>query len=345
MTSNVLLTKSDTQTIFIVSCFAPKTVGDFVQMAASNCNWICTFRNQGQKLGISVLWSITRGYGYLLNPPQIPIDMASVKIDRRLDFDIVLSNWTELYQIRKTKVMKDAKTTATKSNWDEGAPKLKDPMSPLLKDISTMNMAFTFGLNGSVRNAALWVHQSVLSRQSSIAALIEKSKDVETDPSSSAILSGVKTTHINEYPSKPTAPWSGVFSASCKNRPAIDCMFTARKSSSTNADSDEAAEPGLVVKWSNLFQVADCYQVTEHREYCVEKIVEMMDNSTALDVLYGFTYRYPDLKEIVLQYVVDNISNLYAASQDPFAAFEGHPERYTLLTEVLQIVFKDKAQA
>ncbi|KAF9333881.1 hypothetical protein BG006_003034 [Podila minutissima] len=69
-----------------------------------------------------------------------------------------------------------------------------------------------------------------------------------------------------------------------------------------------------------------------------------MDNSTALDVLYGFAYRYSDLKEIVLQYVFDNMPDLNAASQDPFAAFEGHPERHTLLTEVLQIVHKDKAQ-
>ncbi|KAF9333882.1 hypothetical protein BG006_003035 [Podila minutissima] len=168
MTSNVLLTKSNTQTIFTVSCCASKTVGDFVQMAASNCNWICTYRNQGQKSGISV-------------------------------------------------------------------------------------------------------HQSVLSRRSSIAALIEKLKDVETDPSSSAILSGVKTTHINEYPLETYCalvqylytneiklevdlddfaigcPPNKPVSASCKNCPAVDDMFTARKSSSTNADSDEVDEPGLIV--------------------------------------------------------------------------------------------------
>ncbi|KAG0087885.1 hypothetical protein BGZ92_006874 [Podila epicladia] len=294
--------------------------------------------------------------------------MASVKIDRRLDFDIVLSTWTELYQIPKTKVTNDAKSAATKSNRDEGAPKLKDALSPLLKDISTMNMAFTFGLNGSARNIALWAHQSVLSRQSSIASLIEKLKDVETDPSSPTTLSGVKTTHVNEYPLEAYCalvrylytneikleidledfaigcPPNKPLSASCKNRPTIDGLFTTGESSSPKADSGEISKSGLVAKWSDLFQIADCYRVAGLREYSLEKIVETMDNSTALDVLYSFAYRYTDLKKIVLHYVADNMSGLYATSHDPFAAFDGHHERNTLLAEVLQIVFMAKAK-
>ncbi|KAG0035413.1 hypothetical protein BGZ82_005281 [Podila clonocystis] len=292
--------------------------------------------------------------------------MASVMIDRRLDFDIVISTWAELYQVPSRK---DSKIIARKPKRDESAAsKLKEVMSPLLKDISTMNMAFTFGLNGGARNVALWVHQSVLSRQPSIAALIDKLRDVETDPSSPEALSGVKSIHVTEYsleaycalvrylymneiqlevdldafaigcpPNKP-------LSVSCKSRPAIDGLFASQNSSSMNAESDEAAKPRLVTSWSDLFQIADCYQVAKLREYCLDKIVAAMDTSTALDTLYGFAHRYPDLKGVTIQYVADNMSSLYAVSQDPFAAYEGHPERYTLLAEVLHIVFKAKAQ-
>ncbi|KAG0339855.1 hypothetical protein BG000_001198 [Podila horticola] len=337
------------------------------------------------------MWSITAGYETYQNPPQnirsirivsrdgatvhnslvkgvkngvpltIQVDMASVKIDRRLDFDIVLSTWAELYHVPNPKVSQTGAKKKPKRD-EKAVSKLKEAMSPLLKDISTMNMAFTFGLNGSARNVALWAHQSILSQQPSIAALIKKLKDVEA-------FSGVKSTHVTEYSLEaycavvrylytneiqlevdlddfaigcpPNKPLSG----SCKNRPTIDGLFDSQGSSSTNIESGEAAKPRLVAEWSDLFQIADCYEVTKLREHCLEKIVETLDTSTALDVLFGFAYRYPDLKVIVLQYVADNMSSLYAASQDPFADFEGHSERQALLAEVLQIVFKAKVKA
>lgn len=294
----------------------------------------------------------------------VQVDMASVTIDQRLDFDIVLSTWKELYLVphpTNSKISTSKKKAIVE-------PKLKEVMSPLLKDIATMNMVFTFGINGSPRNVALWAHQSVLSRQPRIAALISKLKEVESDPASPEALYGVKTTHVTEHslesycslvrfiytsevklevdleefaigypPNKP-------LTASCKNRPVIEGLFTPNSSSSTSVASDEPVEPRSATTWSELFQIADCYEVTELREYCLDKVVETLDASTALNVLYGFAYRYPDLKKIVLQYVADNMSNMYTESQDPFSAFESHPERHALLAEVLQLVFKAKTQ-
>ncbi|KAF9205900.1 hypothetical protein BGZ59_000221 [Podila verticillata] len=290
------------------------------------------------------------------------VDMASVTIDQRLDFDIVLSTCKELYLVphpMSPNVSKPKKKAIVQ-------PKLKEVMSPLLKDIATMNMVFTFGINGSTRNVGLWAHQSVLSRQPRIAALISKLKEVESDQASPETLYGVKTTHVTEHslesycasirfiytsevklevdledfaigypPNKP-------LTASCKNRPVIEGLCSPNSSSSASSASDQPVEPRSATTWNELFQVADCYEVTELREYCLEKIVETLDASTALNVLYDFAYRYPDLKEIVLQYVADNMSSMYSESQDPFSAFDSHPERHALLAEVLQLVFKAK---
>ena len=294
----------------------------------------------------------------------VKVDMASVTIDQRLDFDIVLSVWKELYLVPH-----DTDTRALKPKKKEIVlPKLKEVMSPLMKDIATMNMAFTFGLHGSARNVALWVHQTVLSRQPRIAALISKLKEVESDPSSPEALYGVKTTHVTEHSlesycaairyiytsevklevdledfaigSPPNKP----LTVSCKNRPLIEGLFSPNPSSSTSAASDEPVGLRSATTWSELFQIANCYEVTELREYCLDRIVETLDTSTALNVLFGFAYRYPDLKEIVLKYVANNMSSLYTENQDPFAAFDSHPERHSLLAEVLQLVFKAKAQ-
>lgn len=274
----------------------------------------------------------------------VQVEMTSVTIDQRLDFDIVLSVWKELYLVphdTDTRALEPKKKAIV-------SPKLKEVMSPLMKDIATMNMVFTFGLHGSACNVALWVHQSVLSRQPRITALISKSKEVESDTSSPEALYGVKTTHVTEHSlesytaairyiytsegklevdledfaigSPPNKP----LTVSCKNRPVIEGLFSPNPSSSTGAASDEPVGPRSATTWS------DCYEVTELREYWRDRIVESLNASTALNVLYGFAYRYPDLKEIVLKYVVNNMSSMYTENQDPFAAFDSHPERHSL---------------
>lgn len=100
----------------------------------------------------------------------------------------------------------------------------------------------------------------------------------------------------------------------------------------------------MVATWKELFQLADCYQVTELRQYCQNKIVKDLGEATSLDVLFGFAYRYSDLKAIVLQNVADNMSSLYAVSQDPLIAYADHPEKFTLLSEALHLMFKAKTQ-
>ncbi|KAF9372621.1 hypothetical protein CPB97_001110 [Podila verticillata] len=321
--------------------------------------------------------------------------MSSVNVGQRLDFDIVFSTRQDLYRISKRWEANDVqktKTTMSKLKKDEGAvPKLKQVLSQLMKDVSTMNMAFTFDLNGSARKVALWAHQSILGQQSSFATLIKKLKDVESDPSRPEAPFGIKTIHVTEYTLETYCALvrylytseiklevnleefavgyspSKEFSPSCKNRHIVKGLFPSEDTASPNAESSQSDEilafeleetfpleesdeseesvvPERATTWSNLFQIADCYQVTELREYCLDKIVGTLDASTALEVLFGFAYRYPDLKKIVLQVVADNMPSLYAASQDPFAAFENHSERQMLMAEAFQLVFKAKAQ-
>ncbi|KAF9379643.1 hypothetical protein CPB97_008857, partial [Podila verticillata] len=180
--------------------------------------------------------------------------MAAVQVKERLEFDIFLSLCPTVTQ------------TLNPREVDQDVPKPKNAMYSLMKDISTMNMAFTFGFNGSARNVALWVHQSMLSQQSSFSSLISKLKDVKGDSSSAEAVSGVKTTHVTEYsleaycalirylytseiklevdlddfaigtpPNKP-------FSPSCKERPIADGLFSA-KASSSSSTSPEIDEP------------------------------------------------------------------------------------------------------
>ncbi|KAG0035415.1 hypothetical protein BGZ82_005283 [Podila clonocystis] len=265
--------------------------------------------------------------------------MAAVQIGDRLEFYILLSMLPTLSQALKP----------TSKDLEE--PRLKYVTSSFMKDIATMNMAFTFGFNGSARNVALWTHQSVLEQQPNLSSLMSKLKDVDGDLSSTDAISGVKTTHVTEYSlesycalirylycgqvqlevdlddfaigSPPNKP----FSPSCKNRPIIVTKVPSRR----------------YTTWEELFQIADCYQVSELREYYLDKIVEVLDTSTALDVLFRYAYRYPDLKATALQHVANSMTELYSKSKDPFSAYAEHPQRHELMSEALYLVFTAKA--
>lgn len=271
--------------------------------------------------------------------------MASVQVKKQLDFDIVLSTAASVNLPSKPNVE---------------ALQSKSITSSLLKDIDTMNMAFTFGYNGHTRNVALWAHQSVLSQQSSLSSLMSKLKDVEGDPSAPEAVSGVKTTHVTEYsleaycalvrylytteikleinlddfsigcpPNKPLSPV-------CKKRPVVDGLFApAALPSSTNAPIMDMKR---TTTWQELFSVADCYDVKKLRKYCRGKIVESIDQQNALEVLFQFAYKYEDMRETLLAYVAENMEKLFAGG-DPFEAYKDHPERYALLIQALQIKF------
>lgn len=75
MASNVLMAKTDTQTILTISCFAPKVSGESTRLTLSIntsylCSWACTLTNQTPQLDVSLVWTISQGYERHQPPPS-----------------------------------------------------------------------------------------------------------------------------------------------------------------------------------------------------------------------------------------------------------------------------------
>ncbi|KAG0034400.1 hypothetical protein BGZ81_004881 [Podila clonocystis] len=103
--------------------------------------------------------------------------------------------------------------------------------------------------------------------------------------------------------------------------------------------SSEVGSPGsntASMLWKDVFQVADCHDVKELRDYCRDKIIADLCVSNVLEILFEFGYRYSDLKEEVLKFLADHIGQMYARDSDPFSAYVDHPHRYALLAEALR---------
>ncbi|KAG0100469.1 hypothetical protein BGZ93_000557 [Podila epicladia] len=281
-------------------------------------------------------------------------------IQDRLEFDILLSSC-----VSTTHTLKNPSAERKLS-------RLEHVAASFMYDIDTTNMAFTFGYNGSARNVALWTHQSVLQLHPTFNTLIGKIKDIEDESTRPEAVTGYKTIHVTKYTLEsycalirylycnsidlhinlddfpigqpPTCP----FSPSCKNRLMVDGPLWPTVPTATRPHSDTGIHGHdhhhLKTTWEELFQLADFYQIAELRAHCQERIIDALDSSTVLDVLFRYAYRYPDLKERVLAFASKIMAELYARSKDPFAAYAEHPERHELMAEALHLMFEAKAQ-
>ncbi|KAG0334575.1 hypothetical protein BG000_008223 [Podila horticola] len=326
--------------------------------------WMCTFTNEGPLLKITLWWScpvknlknifppqgmrcmIFRSlYGKHLGgisvnglqnevPNSTQVDLCEVQVGDRLLFDIVLSPSED-----------PLKPPAT---LDRLFPSSHGLLSSLLKDLSSMNIAFTFGVSGAARNVGLWAHQSVLAQEPKLAALINKLKIIERDQSDG--IAGIKSLHVTEHsleayccllrflyldqidldvnledfaigypPSKSNLP-------SCRDRPTIEGLGSVTGHPT----------PKRGTSWKELFEPADCYQVMRLREYCRIEIVSSLDKSNAVDILFEFAYRHHDLKDHVLEYLSNSVDNFYSGDRDPFTAYKDHSEGYSLVVEILK---------
>lgn len=139
---------------------------------------------------------------------------------------------------------------------------------------------------------------------------------------------------IGYSPNKPS-------SIACRERPDVESLFVATTPDIDPAPgTDAAVTPSLerTTTFGDLFQLADCYQVIDLRACCGACIVQSMNLSNALEILFDFAYRYKVLKDVVPMYVVENMDKMYADGKAPFKRYGDRPERHTLLAEVLKLI-------
>ncbi|KAG0347792.1 hypothetical protein BG005_011893 [Podila minutissima] len=235
----------------------------------------------------------------------------------------------------------------------------------LMRDVKTMDVALTFGINGGARNIAVWAHRSVLEQEAGLAKLLSKLKSIEDPSTGSAAAAGIQSHHVTEYSLEAYcslirflysgsisiqvdlndfaigSPPNNPFSPKCKERPNVEGLYRSASPTGAGAVPDSGALAALSLvrntTFSELFQLADCYAVVELRARCRTQIVRALNVSNALETLFGFAYRFEDLRGVVLRYVVNNLDQLYASNKKPFEEYRDHSERSTLLTEILEL--------
>ncbi|KAG0337769.1 hypothetical protein BG000_004996 [Podila horticola] len=255
----------------------------------------------------------------------VKIDTSIVSIGQHVAFDIVLST-------------PKLNPTISPKKIDIYPEYGQSSLETLMKDIGSMDVALTFGVDGRARNIALWAHRSVLAQQPGLAMLISKLKSVEG--------SRIQSHHVYDYslegycslirflytgkillqvnlddfaigcpPNKPFSRPNRPFSLACNEQRTLENFFSL----SLSADADvglktEAAAAHRLMRattFSELFLLADCYE---------------------------------DLKDEVLQYVSEHLDTMYSDGEDPFEKYKDHPESHTLLASALKMRYMDHSQ-
>ncbi|KAG0355365.1 hypothetical protein BG005_005736 [Podila minutissima] len=301
----------------------------------------------------------------------VRVDMEAVKAGDRLEFDIILSTSKDSKNVSSmpeslmptthrilATLMKDINTmdirftfgsssgTSRVSLWAHQSvlahqPALATRLIDKLRDIEGDSP----GLGGKARGGIVSTHVTEHTLESYcclIRYLYTGVINLDVDLSDFAI--GYLPSEPFDVASKTRMSVKGLFSAA--STPSSRSLASSKDGSKRDPTSELSSEVGspspniTSTLWKDVFQVADCHDVKELRDYCRDKIIADLCVSNVPEILFEFAYRYNDLKEEVLKFLADNIGQMYAGDPDPFSSYGDHPHRHALLAEALRRRYK-----
>ncbi|KAF9325439.1 hypothetical protein BG006_011092, partial [Podila minutissima] len=356
--ANKLLHKAET--IIGIDCLTPEQRGDKVNVDCTinpvfQHKWKCILRNKDPQLEIQLSWTC-----------QLKVDMEAVKAGDRLEFDIILSTSKDskyvssmperlmptTHRILAT-LMKDINTMDIRftfgssssasrvSLWAHQSVLAHQPALARLIDKLRDIEGDSPGLGGKARGGIVSTHITEHTLESYcclIQYLYTGVINLDVDLSDFAI--GCLPSEPFAVASKTRMSVKGLFStASTPSSRSLSSSKDGSKRDPTSELSSEVGSPSPNIAstlWKDVFQVADCHDVKELRDYCRDKITAELCVSNVLEILFEFAYRYNDLKEEVLKFLADNIGQMYAGDPDLFFAYGDHPHRHALLAEALR---------
>ncbi|KAF9344643.1 hypothetical protein BGX34_005465 [Mortierella sp. NVP85] len=89
------------------------------------------------------------------------------------------------------------------------------------------------------------------------------------------------------------------------------------------------------VSWEELGLAAEHYGLAELRTLCEKEIIEVMDETNAIDILFNVGYHIEAVKKKALSFIVEHMESLSVGNSNPFERFRDHPGCHDMLVEVI----------
>jgi hypothetical protein len=90
------------------------------------------------------------------------------------------------------------------------------------------------------------------------------------------------------------------------------------------------------VTWQELGLAAGFYGLEEMRTLCEEEIVQVMDETNAVDILFNVGYHVEKVKLQAVDFIAEHMELLFVGKNNPFDRFRDHPGCHDMFVEVFQ---------
>ncbi|KAG0374546.1 hypothetical protein BGX24_010261 [Mortierella sp. AD032] len=248
--------------------------------------------------------------------------------------------------------------------------KHKDLIALLLKDITLTDVCFTFSSIVEGQSICLWAHRSVFSSHKKFLELIAEGDKIVQDKDSTkcamtaqdltfVVSKGGSTLvrvdkvamstfcvllyyiYMNEVNLK--LDTCQVFSGCQRIRgcPVDGPPFSIVTLSDIGGEEGQDGVPYLLdVKWEDLMEAADVYDISDLKRLCRRGIIKGLDKTNAVDVLFEKTGRDPEIKLAATEYIVENMDAIFEEAGDPFDRHRQHPEYHSLMVSLMRLKAK-----
>ncbi|KAG0239051.1 hypothetical protein BGX31_003069 [Mortierella sp. GBA43] len=240
-------------------------------------------------------------------------------------------------------------------------PHIHQRMLRLLRDPSSVNVAFIFTIHSCQRSVALWANHTFLDKYPRFQELLD---DTEERPTL-ILIEGISLTtfcvmlkylytedldldnidpdeflmcdadHLQEelLLSSPSAPSSSLAVLNKSLREHNEAQFYT-----TWNTKDK-------VSWSDLFLAADRFEVDGLREQCLENLLTSVDESNAMEILFGVGTCFQEIRQPVMNYISDHLEDIFSIqTSDPFKRFSSHEGYHEVMLELLRLQSRCKVR-
>ncbi|KAF9902009.1 hypothetical protein EC991_005419 [Linnemannia zychae] len=245
----------------------------------------------------------------------------------------------------------------------------------LLKDVTLTDSCFIFSSNVEGRSVCLWAHRSVFSPYKKFLELITEGEKVAYEKRKKlsptmrngafALVAPDLISAVAGAGSTPVRVDNVAMSTFCVllyyiymdevNLKLDTCrMFSGCESIrgcpvdgpqfsvvTLTKVKDEDGHDGvpfpLDVKWEDLMEAAGEYEISDLTQLCQREIIEGLDKTNAVDVLFGKSGRDPEIKEAAIEFIVDSMDAIFEENEDPFDHYRSHPEHHDILVKLMRL--------
>ena len=95
---------------------------------------------------------------------------------------------------------------------------------------------------------------------------------------------------------------------------------------------------GKAPVYEDLMLAADLYGIDDLATFCQQKVELSLNSSNVPRILFEIAPRYPRIKAPALAYMVKSRATMFTKDADPFKDYRNHPDCYSLMLEVVQLL-------